>query len=101
MAMARRGRRPRTSRAVTVAVPAITTERLKRQCRNITLTSITVLNHERPLLPATPSLDYSSSYVLDENLDSVVYLSLDKDAGSLANVETDRSRDSGTSIDRE
>jgi hypothetical protein len=101
MAMARRGRRPGTSRAVTVAVPAIATNRPKRQCRNITPTSIAVLNHERPSLPATPSSDCGSSYVLDENLDSVAHLSSDKDAGSPADAETDKSRDSGTDMDGE
>jgi hypothetical protein len=101
MAMTRRGRRPGTSRAVTVAVPAVATNRTKRQCRNIAPTSIAVPNHKSPSHPATPSSDCDSSYVLDEDLDLVAHLSSDKDAGSPADAETDRSRDRGTDMDRE
>ncbi|KAL5380681.1 hypothetical protein PMIN03_010533 [Paraphaeosphaeria minitans] len=99
--MARRGRRPGTSRAVTATVPTVATHRTKRRCRNIPPTSSAVPIRESPTPPATPSFGYGPSSVCDEDLESVATLSSDTDAGSAADAETERSRDSGIDLHRE
>ncbi|KAF1978415.1 hypothetical protein BU23DRAFT_549855 [Bimuria novae-zelandiae CBS 107.79] len=99
--MARRSRRLGTSRAVPAAVSTIATSRTKRRCRNNPPTLIAVLIYKNPSPPITPLLDYSSSFVCEEDLELVTHLTLDTDAGLLADAETDSYRDSGISLDIE
>ncbi|KAF9729895.1 hypothetical protein PMIN01_11828 [Paraphaeosphaeria minitans] len=99
--MARRRRRPGTSCAVTATVPTVATHRTRRRCRNIPPTLSAVPIRESPTPPATPSSDHGSSFVCDEDLETVAHLSSDTDTNSAANAETDSSRDSGIDLHRE
>ncbi|KAF1973489.1 hypothetical protein BU23DRAFT_598901 [Bimuria novae-zelandiae CBS 107.79] len=99
--MARRSRRLGTSRAVPAAVSTIATSRTKRRCRNNPPTSIAVLIYENPSPPATPSSDCGSSFVCEEDLEPVTHSTLDTDAGSPADAETDSCRDSSIGLDVE
>ncbi|KAL5371230.1 hypothetical protein DPSP01_014407 [Paraphaeosphaeria sporulosa] len=99
--MARSGRRPGTSGAVAVTVPTVASNRTKRRCRNIPPTSSAGPIRESPTPPATPSSDHGSSFVCDEDLESVAHLSSDTDNESAADAETDSSRDSGIDLHRE
>ncbi|KAF1978835.1 hypothetical protein BU23DRAFT_549540 [Bimuria novae-zelandiae CBS 107.79] len=99
--MARRSRRLGTSRAVPAAVSTIATSRTKRQCYNNLYTLTIVLIYKNLLPPVTPLLDYSSSFVCEEDLELVIYLTLDTDAGSPADAETNSYKDSGISLDVE
>ncbi|KAF2448816.1 hypothetical protein P171DRAFT_518269 [Karstenula rhodostoma CBS 690.94] len=97
--MARHGRKPGTSRAVTATVPTVATNRTKRRCRNIPPTSSAVPMCESPSTPATPSSDCGSAFVCDEDAESIARLSSEMDTRSLADAETDSSRDSGIDLD--
>ncbi|KAF1968066.1 hypothetical protein BU23DRAFT_558765 [Bimuria novae-zelandiae CBS 107.79] len=99
--MARRSRRLGTSRAVPAAVSTIATSRIKRQCRNNPPTLIAVPIYKNPLPPATPSSDCGSSFVYKEDLELVTHLTLDTDAGSPADAETNSYRDSSIGLDIE
>jgi hypothetical protein len=74
---------------------------MKRWCRNILFILIAVLNYKSLLPLIIPLLDYGSSFILNEDLDLVIYLSLDIDTKLLANVETTSSRDSSIDLERE
>lgn len=92
--MARRGRRPGTSRAVTAAVTTVATTRAIRR-RNTPPTSSTVPILESLTPPATLLLDHGSSFVSDEDIESIAHLSSD----TAADTETDSS--SGIDLYRE
>lgn len=86
---------------MTATVPTVATHRTRRRCRNIPPTSSATPIRESPTTPATPSSDHGSSFVCDEDLESVAHLSSDRDTDSAADAETDSSRDSGIDLDRE
>ncbi|KAL5370824.1 hypothetical protein DPSP01_014650 [Paraphaeosphaeria sporulosa] len=97
--MAQRGRRPGTSRAVAATVPTVANNRTKRRCRNIPPSSSVVPTRESTSPPATPSSDCGSIFVGDEDLESVAHLNPETDTTSLADAETDSSKDSGIDLD--